>query len=395
MRFFIKGIQNRKQIHIQINAASISQARQKAKSSNITIIDIKEQFSPLLKKPKTLEFSQDLHQIAIMLESNLQIKDILESLRFSSSSAFLRKMYSEILASLNKGATFSEALSVYKKIFSPMGLALIDSGIKSGKLAQIFNTLASHFEALAILKSKFLKVLFYPIFVIISVCVAFLFIAWFVIPQFYELFASFDKALPLSTQSLIFISDMLQNYGVYILLGIAIVALIIVRGYHQSKNIFRFCHNVILHLPIISKLVIYKDFWAYFLSFFYLYQSGLDFSTTLNIASLSISNPILKQETKKIESLVKKGKNLNDAFNDRLFFDLNVKNFIATAQKSSELEKMLKLCVKHYEYLYESSINKTLLYIEPIATILMALLVGWLAFGIFLPIWELGGVGLG
>ncbi|GAD19728.1 general secretory pathway protein F [Helicobacter fennelliae MRY12-0050] len=394
VRFIITGIQNAKQIQIKLNAKSFAQAQTKAKLLGIAITHIKEDFSTYLKSPKPIELAQDLRQFSIMLESALPINDILESLKIASANAYLRKMYGEILDSIHQGKSLSTALMPFAKIFTPMGMALIDCGVQSGKLAQILCVLSDYFESSASLRAKFFKALFYPIFIIVSVIAAFVLIAWFVIPQFIELFSSFDVALPLSTQSLIFISDVVVDYGLIMLFSVIVCGGVIVWSYIKRGFAYKTLHTLALYMPLVSQLVMYKDFWAYFTSFAYLYESGIDFDITLRTAAQSISNPILHKEIAKIQSSIQQGVPLDSAFDEIDFFDLNIKNFISTAQKGGNLDQMLTLCAKHYYVAYQHLMDKILALTEPMATILMAVVVAWLAFGIFLPIWELGGMSL-
>ncbi len=394
MKFKITGIQDSRQIELMLNARSLNDVYIKAKKLKISIVHINEEFATFLKPPKPLIISQDLSQFSVMLDSALPIKDALQSLKNTSVSPYLRKMYADILDSIHNGKGFDEALGSYANIFTPMGIALIEAGIKSGKLATMLHILAEYFESLAKLRAKFFKALFYPVFVLLSVFASFIFIAWFVIPQFSELFISFGATLPLSTQSLIFISQCLQHYGIYIAICIAIASIVCIYSHKKKGKFFTYSTTLILQIPFIGSLIIYRDLWSYFLGFLYLYTSGIEFEKTLLIASKSIQNPILKQEIASIATSVKNGANLQEAFLGLRFVDMNVKNFIATAQKSGELGAMLRLCAKYYEGLYENLNTRILTYIEPFSTILMALVVGWLAFGIFLPIWELGAAGI-
>lgn len=404
MRFKIDGFKDNKKITAFIESTSKDLALQNAINKGIYPINIKEssnEIAELFKKvfsrpPNALNLSQDLALLSIMLDSALPIKEAFISLKNTTSNPTLANMYASILDGLDSGKSLQDALNPFSSIFSQMGIALLQSGIKSGKLPLMLKTLSEYFEHISTMRSNIAKALFYPIFVCASALCAFVFIAYFVIPQFSQLFLSFGANLPFSTQSLIFISQFLQDFGLYVALFLACLGAFItknIREKNQNNSVYLWLNKAILHTPIFGKIILYRDLWAYFLSFLHLYEAGIDFSTTLKISLDSIQNQHLKIHISPIIRHIQNGETLYEAFASTPYIEDNIKHFLAIAQKSGELSKMLNLCVKYYKNKYEHLSAKILAYIEPFSTIIIALLVGWLAFGIFLPIWELGSVG--
>ncbi|MGX3044579.1 type II secretion system F family protein [Helicobacter sp. T3_23-1056] len=353
-------------------------------------LHLKSLFSPPLNP---LTISQDLALLSIMLESALPIKDAFISLERSTPSPILASAYRKILATIHNGESLEKAITPFKNIYTPMGIALIKAGIKGGKLAFICKILSEYFHHISTTKSNISKALFYPAFVCISAIFAFVFIAYFVIPQFSELFLSFGIDLPFSSKSLIFVSEILQDFGLYMLLFLCVVLGFVARGLRVKNRVYFYIYRVLLDMPFFGKIMLYRDLWVYFLSFLHLYEAGVDFDTTLKVSLQTIQNPHLKNELSHTIFAIKNGKNLYEAFVPCPHIEANVKHFLAIAQQSGELAKMLKLCVQYYKSKYEHLSAKILTYIEPFSTILIALLVAWLAFGIFLPIWELGSIG--
>lgn len=340
-----------------------------------------------------LTISQDLALLSIMLESALPIKDAFMSLERSTPSPILASAYRKILATIHNGESLEKAITPFKNIYTPMGIALIKAGIKGGKLAFICKILSEYFHHISTTKSNISKALFYPAFVCISAIFAFVFIAYFVIPQFSELFLSFGIDLPFSSKSLIFVSEILQDFGLYMLLFLCVVLGFVARSLRVKNRLYFYIYRVLLDMPFFGNIMLYRDLWVYFLSFLHLYEAGVDFDTTLKVSLQTIQNPHLKNELSHTIFAIKNGKNLYEAFVPCPHIEANVKHFLAIAQQSGELAKMLKLCVQYYKSKYEHLSAKILTYIEPFSTILIALLVAWLAFGIFLPIWELGSIG--
>ncbi len=351
-------------------------------------------FKSLFSRPiNPLTISQDLALLSIMLESALPIKDAFISLERSTPSPILASAYQKILETIHNGESLQKAIIPLQNIYTPMGIALIQAGIKGGKLPSICKILSEYFHHISMTKSSISKALFYPAFVCISAIFAFVFIAYFVIPQFSELFLSFGIDLPFSSKSLIFVSEILQDFGLYMLLFLCVAFGFVARSLRVKNRLYFHIYRVLLDMPFVGRIILYRDLWVYFLSFLHLYEAGVDFDTTLQVSLQTIQNPHLKNELTHTIIAIKNGKNLYEAFAPCPHIEANVKHFLAIAQQSGELAKMLKLCVQYYKSKYEHLSTKILTYIEPFSTIVIALLVAWLAFGIFLPIWELGSVG--
>lgn len=394
MRFVISGVQNTNPIQLTIEARSRTIAYQKAQTLRILNPKIRIDFHFFVSLPKPILLAQDLQLLSIMLDSALPIKDALESLVETSPNLFLRQMYQEILVSIQAGISFQKAITPFSRIFSPMGIALLCAGAESGNLAPMFKILSSYFQTLAQNRSNFLKALFYPVFVLLSVCVAFGVIMWFVIPQFSELFLTFDAALPWSTRALIALSAFFTNY-VWLLCGlIGGIGVVLWLSIVRKNILWEWLCRGVLFVPLFGKLMLYRDLWAYFLSFSYLYKAHIDLNKTLLLAAQTLQHPTIKNEILQATQTLHTGQNLADAFWQCTFLDHTAKHFLSAAQKSGELTEMLYLSEQYYKNLYEHLISKILTFIEPFSTILIAFVVGWLAFGIFLPIWELGSINL-
>lgn len=345
-------------------------------------------------KPSPLHIAQDLRLLSIMLRASISLQEALATLEHTSQNPLLTRAYKQILAQLQIGASLPNALQPFSHIFSPMGIALIHSGAESGNLSQILEVLSRYFHTTAKTRSSFLKALFYPIFVLLGIMGAFIIIALFVIPQFSEVFASFGVALPISTQALIFASSLMQDFWwafMLLLLALTYVGIVCKR----SQNvIYIVALRAILRTPLFGRMLVYRDLWGYFLGFFYLYQARIDFHKSLPIALSSVQNPVIKQSIAASCKQISLGLTLDRAFVSCVYIDPTLQSFLTAAQKSGELECVLELCAQYCQDIYEQQITKILALIEPFSTIVIALFVGWLAFGIFLPIWELGSISL-
>lgn len=350
---------------------------------------LKEIFSKNIKPPTLSDLAQDFNQLSIILKANLTLKEALSCM--ANTNPALDKTYKEIIYKLEKGKKVEGVFKGYENIFTPLGVALLDSGARGSNLGEMFEVLGNYFKESSEFNAKFKKALFYPAFVLFSAIAACIMVAVFVMPEFGAIFNSLGNELPFATKSLMFISNITINYGVYIAFGVCALVLVFILFY---KLIF---HNlvdyVLLKAPLISQVIIAKEFWAYFVSFYYLYKAKLDFKVIFEITESNLHNKIILKQITKSQNLILDGKDLGDAFRDLDLLDSSVKNFLNTAKISGTSEQMLELSFKYYKEIYRNNLEKILRYLEPFSSIVLAIVVGYLALGIFIPIWDLGSMG--
>ncbi|EAJ6258576.1 type II secretion system F family protein, partial [Campylobacter jejuni] len=70
-------------------------------------------------------------------------------------------------------------------------------------------------------------------------------------------------------------------------------------------------------------------------------------------------------------------------------FDSLVFSMLSIAMKSGRLEVLSEEIAKYYQQKSENLMDRFLIFLEPMMTLFVALLVLFLALGIFLPMWEL------
>ncbi|EAJ4606295.1 type II secretion system F family protein, partial [Campylobacter jejuni] len=79
----------------------------------------------------------------------------------------------------------------------------------------------------------------------------------------------------------------------------------------------------------------------------------------------------------------------SQAFKKIDIFDSLVFSMLSVAMKSGRLEVLSEEIAKYYQQKSENLMDRFLIFLEPMMTLFVALLVLFLALGIFLPMWEL------
>jgi len=146
-----------------------------------------------------------------------------------------------------------------------------------------------------------------------------------------------------------------------------------------------------LHLtlePLIDLFI--KSAMSRFASIFaILYESGIPILEALNILSTTIGNSAISHEFGKIKEGVKEGRGISVPLKSSRFFPPMVVDMIAIGEGAGRLGEMLRDISSHYDEEVNYAIKRLSDSIGPVLTVGLAVIVGFFALAIFLPMWDL------
>ncbi|MBD3208666.1 MAG: hypothetical protein GF370_04420 [Candidatus Nealsonbacteria bacterium] len=327
--------------------------------------------------------------LTIMIKGGVSLRSALVTIREQVDNPKFAKVLDDIIASVENGQPLAKALSRHPKIFDGFYVNMIKIGEESGSLRENLEHLASHLERVYELNSKIKGAMIYPIIILTAVTVMSVGITLFVLPKIMPLFRVFDITLPLATRILIAITEFLQNYGLFLLVGGLLAG---VASYFLSKiySVKFFLHRIKLNLPIFGSL--HRDIsLAYFAqNLGTLLRSGVPVVSALDITQATIGNLLYKKELAALIEGVKKGRPISDCLEgNRSLFPVMIARMIAVGEKTGNLEETLLYMSEFYgEEVIKATDNLSTI-LEPALMIAIGLVVGFVALAIISPIYEL------
>lgn len=85
-------------------------------------------------------------QFATLTKADINILEILETLRAQTTNPFLREVLEQVQEDVEMGHTLATSFSRYPNTFSPFFITMLREGELEGELARVFDDLAEHFE---------------------------------------------------------------------------------------------------------------------------------------------------------------------------------------------------------------------------------------------------------
>jgi len=327
-------------------------------------------------------------QFRSMLSAGVAILRILQVLETQTQSRVLKDTIGKIVVDIRGGATLSEALQKFPRIFSPLYCAMIRAGELSGNLPSVLDRLIYIIEHETKVKNDIKSALRYPLVVVIALSIAFIVLLTFVIPVFANMFKKTGLELPLPTQIAIMLYNFLSNYW-YVVLGVLVVIVFALAAYFRTAQGKFVRDSFLLRLPVLGPLF-QKAALSRFASIFAILQtSGVPVLQSISILSETIGNEAIARAFEHLRERIEEGAGISAPLKTSRYFTPMVVDMIAIGEESGNLDEMLREITKHYDDEVEYAVKGLSDAIGPVLIVGLAAVVGFFALAIFMPMWDL------
>ncbi|MBI3312391.1 MAG: type II secretion system F family protein [Candidatus Omnitrophica bacterium] len=332
-------------------------------------------------------------QLATLLEAGIPLLRGLEVICAQVESRPLLVALEQMRQDIEGGRTFRDAMAKQPKIFSGLWVNLVETGEASGHLAQSLRQLSRYLESARQLQSKAMTALTYPAVLIGASILAIVIFLLKIIPMFNNLFTSMNVKLPLLTQIIINMSDVVRHYVIVVAAGVA-VTIWIVRRLVRTPQGRGVVDRMLLKLPVLSPLIVNLQLAQFASGLGTLLESGVPILFSLEIVESSASNKVYGQAIGEVKERVREGKTMAEPMSRMELFPPMMVQMVQVGEEIGELGKMLEQIAAYYEARVTVFIERMTVLFEPIAIMVMGAVIGTLVVSMFLPIFSLAG-GLG
>ena len=328
-------------------------------------------------------------QMYALMKAGVPILRALAGLEESATRVGFAAVLKSIRVSLDAGRDVSTAMRRHPEVFSPFYVSMVRIGEMTGALEETFLRLFTHLEFEKEMRERVVQAVRYPIIVILVMAVALVVINIFVIPAFAKIFAGFHTELPLMTRILLgFSGFMVRDWPA--LLAVFIVAVLGFRAWVSTASGRYQWDRFILGVPIAGKIVLRATLARFARSLSISLRSGVPVVQALSVVSQVVDNSYIGQRVEQMRDGVERGESvLRTAVTAGVFTPI-VLQMVAVGEESGDLDDLLSEVADMYQREVEYDLKNLSAQIEPILIIMLGILVGVLALGVFLPIWDLG-----
>lgn len=329
-------------------------------------------------------------QISTLFEAQVSALKAFNLLASNTENPALVKILNVISSDIESGITISEALSRHPDAFSIFYVNMVKAGEESGKLTQTFSYLAEYLDRQYLLTSKTKNALIYPAFVIGVFMIVMTLMFVFIVPRLSLIIKDSGQAIPFSTKIVFGISELLLNYGFFVLIGIILFVLYIYRLSKSSAGM-KYLDRLKITTPIFKNIYtkLYLSRIADNLDT--MLTSGVPIIRSIELTSVVVGNRVFEDILKDVTERVKGGSSLSEAFSAYPEIPPIMTGMIHVGEETGSLGSILKTLGKFYSREVNDAVDTLVSLIEPMMIVALGLGVGLLLTSVLMPIYNIAG----
>lgn len=331
---------------------------------------------------------QFTRQLSTMITAGLTLVESLGILRQQLKRQALLKLITQIEEEVRGGKSFTEALEKHPKVFPPIYMALVKAGEASGKLDIILTRLADTLEKSREFRGKVQGALIYPAIVVGGMVIVSLIVMTVVVPRLTSLYKEFGVSLPLPTQILIGLSNILINWW-WLLIFLSVITVV---GFLKWRQTFLGAHVlaiIALKMPIFGPVIRESTLVEATRTLSMLVDGGVPILTALEISQDATGNILYKEALNQAAKMVEKGFPLSEPLTSNDLFPPILGQMVGVGEQTGKLGESLFKLSRFFETEAESAIRNLTTMIEPLIMVVLGLGVAFLVMAVLMPIYSL------
>jgi len=339
-----------------------------------------------ITRPELINFCFHLEQLAragvSLIESLTDLRDTIENPRF-------REIIAGMVESIEGGKTLSQALAEHPQTFDGVMVSLIKAGEETGALPQVLGNLLESLKWQDELAAHTKKLIMYPAFLATVVVAITLFMMIYLVPKMAGFIRNMGQELPTQTKILIATSEFFVNYW-YVVIGTPIILAAVI-GFlvNTNRTAHYYFDDAKLRLPYIGD-ILRKIILSRFASVFaMMYSSGITILDSIKATEDVVGNLIIKEGLQKVGDLIAEGQNVTIAFQNAGIFPPLVLRMLRVGENTGALDTALTNVSYFYNRDVRESIERVQSMIEPVMTVTIGLLLGWIMMAVLGPIYDI------
>jgi general secretion pathway protein F len=218
MRFNVHAMDAARQVvALSLEATSEDAARDAAKSRGLAVFSVEERKSalrlPRLKRKSAFRTALFTVELLSLLQAGLNLVESMQTLAEKEPAGERRDVLAGMLAAINRGEPFSQAVAVFPRHFSPLYVATIKASERTGNVKEALQRYIAYQEELERVKKRVVSASIYPAILMLVGVLVLGFLMLYVVPRFAQVYADMSHSLPFFSQVLLTFGSFVGKHG--------------------------------------------------------------------------------------------------------------------------------------------------------------------------------------
>lgn len=338
--------------------------------------------------PSTKDKAVFASKLAVLINAGVPILRSIDLVHRQQKSLMFKRALTGMIVEVNQGENLATAMRRWPKVFDKLMVAMVEAGEAGGVLDETLTRLAKLLEDNAKLKNQIRGALSYPIIVLIIAVLVFLGMTIFIIPTFADIFEQLGADLPVFTLMLVNLSKTLRSPFSFVLVGILLAVVVLVRQYYTTPFGRRNIDQLLLNLPLFGDLIQKTAAAQFSRTMASLSKAGVPIMMSLEILTETTSNSIFSDAINKCRADVSEGIPLSTAMAAKKVFPELAVNMMMVGEETGNMDEMLSKVADFYEDEVNSTTKILTSLIEPFMIVFVGGIVASILVAMYLPMFS-------
>jgi type IV pilus assembly protein PilC len=375
-----------------VEAGSESEVVELLHKKELIVVSLRQVEKKVLKAKDTKIKPDDMvvfaRQLATMIDAGIPLVQSLGILGEQTENRNLKAVVMNVRQDIEGGMNFCDALGKHPAVFSELFINMARAGEASGMLDEVLDRLAAYLEKTAALNRKIKSSLVYPAVVVTIAVLITALLLLKVVPTFKGIFDMLGGQLPLPTQILIGISELLRKFFLAIIILLVVAGILFKRYISTEKGRYNF-DDFLLKVPVFGLLFRKVAVAKFARTFSTLVKSGVAILNALDIVGKTAGNKVIEKVVLGCRTSVRSGEPLSQPLAKSGVFPPMVCRMIGVGEQTGQIEKMLSKIADFYDEQIDAQVSALTSMIEPMVIAFLGVGVGGIVISLFLPIFKI------
>ena len=326
-------------------------------------------------------------QFATMINSGLSLLRALTILGEQASNKELGKVIGLLRQEIEGGASLSTSMAKHPDVFPSLMINMVKAGEVGGFLDQVLLQLAKNYEGEVKLRGKVKSAMTYPVVVFVLAIVMCIGMLLFIVPSFTGMFTTLGGELPLPTQILVALSDVLRVGALPILATVVAAAFAWVK-FQRHQRVRDVVDPLKLKLPVFGVLFQKIALARFSRNLGTMMSAGVPILSSLDIVADTTGNVVLARAIRDVQESVRTGASLARPLLAHPVFPPMVVQMMSVGEDTGALDAMLEKIAEFYDQEVEATTEALTSLIEPLMIVVLGGLVGSMILALYMPIFK-------
>jgi type IV pilus assembly protein PilC len=382
----------------QIDAAGTSAAEQALWLEGLKIV----QLNPAPPKKTMADYFPSLYQIsrgdiilftrqlATFIRAGVPMSRALAIIAEETASPLFKRVILSVLDDLERGQNLSESLLKHPTVFPSLYIDLVRVAELTGNLEATLIELAGYLRRDLNTIRRVRTAMIYPTVILVVATGVVLILVFFALPAFVRIFAEFRVQLPLSTRILIGIVAFARQWGLVMGAGAAAVAGAIVLALRTERGRY-LKDQLALKAPIFGPIVLSAVLNRFARTLAMVLKAGVPLGQTFEAVIAGTGNRVFQRGLRTVKEQMTSGEGFAGPLLRTRLFPPMLTQMVRVGEETGTLDTYLEQAAEFYEEELEYRVRAMVSLIEPVMTVAVAVVVGFIAVSLISAMYGLVG----